>query len=171
DIVVVAKGLASGYMPISALLLSDDIADTVEEFRGGGSYGGHAAACAAALANLDIIEREGLIENARVRGAQFLRELEGLLDLDIVGDVHGIGLMLGVSLVTDRETREPYSALDETLTLAIRRDYGVILHLFDGTIILMPPLIVTEEEVTRTVQAIRGALERVQPDGSIAPLR
>lgn len=170
DLILTAKGLASGYMPIGALLLSNDFADAVQDLGGSGSYGGHAASCAAALTNLDIIEREGLLENARERGAQFLRELsESLGDLEVVGDVHGIGLMIGVDLVSDRSTKAPLEGLDDVLTFDIRRESGVILHVGHGTIVLTPPLVITEAEVTRTVQAIRRALERVSPDGGYTP--
>lgn len=165
DLILTAKGLASGYMPIGALLLSNEFADAVEEVHGSGSYGGHAASCAAALASIDIIERENLLQCARERGAQFQRELEDLLELDVVGEVHHIGLMVGVHLVRDKATKEPLLGIDEELAHDIRRESGVILHVGRGTIILTPPLVITEEEVTRTVQAIRTALLRVSPDG------
>lgn len=171
DVIVVAKGIASGYMPISALLLTNEFADAVEELRGGGSYGGHAASCIAALVSLDIIEQEGLLENARERGEQFRRELRALADeIELIGDVHGAGLMIGLTLVTDRETKAPLLGLDEALMLAIREDYGVILHGWGGTMIMTPPLVITAEEVTRAVQAIGAALRRVRPDGTLAPV-
>ncbi|MFT4233256.1 MAG: aminotransferase class III-fold pyridoxal phosphate-dependent enzyme [Leucobacter sp.] len=171
DLILTAKGLASGYMPIGALLLSNELADVTEEgVHGSGSYGGHAASCAAALANLDIIERENLIQNARDRGEQFQRELEELQQrFDVIGDVHHVGLMVGVDLVKDRSTKEPLSGIDDAMTYDIRRESGVILHIGRGTIILTPPLVVTEQEVTRTVQAIAKALERVGADGSYTP--
>ena len=169
DLILTAKGLASGYMPIGALLLSNEFAAGTEGVHGSGSYGGHAASCAAALANIDILEREDLLQNAKDRGAQFQRELSELLELDVVGDVHGIGLMIGVDLVSDKSTKAPLTGLDEVLTFDIRRESGVILHVGRGTIILTPPLVITEAEVTRTVQAIRRALERVTPDGGYTP--
>lgn len=169
DLILTAKGLASGYMPIGALLLSDEFAEATEGVHGSGSYGGHAASCAAALASIDIIERENLLQHAKDRGAQFQRELSELLELEIVGDVHGIGLMIGVDLVKDKRTKEPLLGLDDVLTFDIRRESGVILHIGRGTIILTPPLVITEAEVTRTVQAIRKALLRVSPDGGYTP--
>lgn len=170
DMIVLAKGLASGYMPIGALLLSNDFAQAVESLGGAGSYGGHAASCIAALTNIDIIERENLLQNTKERGAQFLRELEELKDLEVVGDVHGAGLMVGVSLVSDRATKEPLAGIDEALTLSIREESGVILHVSRGNVVLTPPLTISEAEVTRTVQALRRGLERIRPDGTLAPV-
>ncbi|MFT3798318.1 aminotransferase class III-fold pyridoxal phosphate-dependent enzyme [Microbacterium sp.] len=169
DVILLAKGLASGYMPIGAILLSGDVAAVVDPLPSGGSYGGHAASCAAAVANLDIIEREGLLENARARGAQFLAELQPLLELPVVGDVHGVGLMLGIDLVADKATKQPLDGIDLPLTQAIRDESGVLLNVSHGTIVIMPPLVITAEEVTRVVQAIRLAVERLDPDGTLHP--
>lgn len=165
DVIVCAKGIASGYMPIGALLIRSDVADTVEGDYSGGSYGGHAVSCAVAKASIEIIERENLLQNARERGLQFLSELQPLLDLPVVGHVHGLGLAIGVELVSDKKGRTPLALEDPTLVARFREDTGVILGLHGNTVALTPPLTISPEEVTRTVQAVSFITERLAVDG------
>lgn len=165
DVMVCAKGMASGYMPIGALMISAEIADTLEGDYTGGSYGGHPVSCAVTKANIEIIERENLLENARERGLQFLSELQPLLDLPVVGDVHGLGLALGVELVSDKTARTPLSLDDPTLIGRFREDTGVILGLHGSSLVITPPLVITAEEVSRTVQAVAFITERLSTDG------
>ena len=170
DVMVCAKGMASGYMPIGALLISSQVADTIEGCGPGSSYVGHPVSCAVAKANIEIIEREGLLENARQRGLQFLTELQPLLDLPVVGNVRGLGLMLGVELVSDKKTRAPLVLTQPDLIARFREDTGVILNVHgrEGhpAITLTPPLVITAEEVTRAVQAIAYVTERLSTDGT-----
>lgn len=167
DILLLAKGLASGYMPIGALLLSEEVSEVVKGLKGTGSFGGHATACAVALASYDIIERENLLENTKARGEQFMRELAPLAALPAVGDIRGEGLMIGVELVTDKNSKEPMPNVDVLLAREIRKQSGVILDVRNSTICITPPLIITEQEVTRIVTAIKDAVERLNPDGSL----
>jgi len=166
DVMILAKGMASGYMPIGALLLRSKLADTLEGDYTGGSYGGHPVSCAVAKASIDIIERENLLENARERGLQFLSELQPLLDLPVVGDVHGLGLALGVELVSDKKARTPLALDDPTLVTRFREDTGVILGLHGHTLVITPPLIIKAEEVSRTVEAVTHITERLSTDGT-----
>ena len=96
-------------------------------FPMGFTYNGHPTSCAVALANLDVIEREGLLERARETGAYILERLRELLDLPVVGEVRGVGMMHAVELVGDRETRAPL-AMDAALQDVIRRETGVIVR-------------------------------------------
>jgi len=164
DIAVCAKGMASGYMPIGAVIMSADVADTIEGSSAGGSYGGHPTSCAVAKASIDIIERENLLENSRERGLQFLSELQPLLDLPVVGDVRGLGLLVGVELVADKETRAPLVVADD-LNKRFREETGVIPGVFDNVIEITPPLVITSQEVTRTVEAVAFISERLSTDG------
>lgn len=164
DIIICAKGMASGYMPISAILVSAEVADTLEGTYAGGSYGGHPTSCAVAKANIDIIEREDLLGNARLRGAQFLSELQPLLDLPVVGDVRGLGLMLAVELVADKSTRAPL-VLDPALAACFRDDTGVIFGLHGNALAVTPPLTISPEEVTRATEALAFIAERLSTDG------
>ncbi|WP_181257359.1 aspartate aminotransferase family protein [Pseudaminobacter soli (ex Li et al. 2025)] len=165
DIIVLAKGIASGYVPLGALLLDGDVADVLDGASGGGSYAGHLMASAVASANIDIIERENLLEASRLRGAQFLEELRELLNLPVVGDVRGRGLMVGVELVSDKTTRQPlldrFPNLKKDIDRFVRTRHGVILGIHGGTIALTPPLVITPREVSRVVDAVGDTLARV----------
>lgn len=116
DLVTLAKGLTSGYLPLGASVVSDEIWATITEalpdgmpFSHGYTYSGHPACCAAALANLDIIQREDLPANAASVGDHLLTRMRELERFDSVGEVRGMGLMIGIELVTDRATRRGFS--------------------------------------------------------------
>ncbi len=174
DVIVTAKGITSGYMQLGAVLVSDDIAETVtsDEHYGfpiGFTYCGHPTACAVALENLSIIEREGLVDRARTVGAHLLSALEDMADLYVVGEVRGVGMMLAVELVADRETRVPLP-MDGAPQDVIRRETGVIVRASGSTLVLSPPLVMTEEEADEVAVALRSVLERTEPTGIIRSL-
>lgn len=165
DIIVLAKGIASGYVPLGALLLDGNVADVLDGSSGGGSYAGHLMASAIGSANIDIIERENLLEASRLRGAQFLGELHELLNLPIVGDVRGRGLMIGVELVSDKATRaslfDRFPNLRKDIPRFARRRHGVVLAIHGGAVALTPPLVITPREVSRVVDAVGDVLARI----------
>lgn len=165
DMIVLAKGIASGYMPMAALLLDDGIADAVNGLGPGSSYAGHAVGAAVASANIDIIEREKLIENSQLRGQQFLDELAPLNDHPLVGNIRGRGLMLGVELVTNKETRQSLfgsaPALNKGIPRYIRHKHGILLTVRSGAIVITPPLIVTADEVTLICEAIADTIHQI----------
>jgi adenosylmethionine-8-amino-7-oxononanoate aminotransferase len=113
DIITSAKGLTSGYSPLGAMIVSDRLAEPFigrdVSFMHGFTFGGHPVSCAVALANLDIIEREGLLDHVKANEATFRATLEGLRDLPIVGDVRGKGFFYGIELVKDRATKETFT--------------------------------------------------------------
>jgi putrescine aminotransferase len=171
DLIVTAKGITSGYVPLGAVLLSAELAEVLGRDHGfpvGFTYNGHPTACAVALRNLEIIEREGLLERARSTGDFLLNELTALEDLPVVGEVRGVGMMLGIELVSDKETRTPIS-MHSAPHDVIRRETGVLVRDCAHTLVLSPPLVMTEAEAGEVVAAVRAVLERVQPDGSITP--
>lgn len=173
DIIVTAKGITSGYCQLGAVLVSDDVAETITAdpehgFPIGFTYNGHPTACAVALANLAIIEREGLLDRARHVGDYLLSALEGLLDLEVVGEVRGAGMMLAVELVADRETRAPLP-MDFAPQDVIRHETGVIVRNCGHTLVLSPPLIMTEQEADEVAAAMRSVIERTEPSGVVRP--
>ncbi|WAL39890.1 aspartate aminotransferase family protein [Brevibacterium sp. BRM-1] len=113
DIITCAKGITSGYAPLGAMIASDRLFEPFgkggETFYHGYTFGGHPVACAVAMKNLDIFEREGLNENVLTNGPAFRATLEKLKDLPIVGDVRGEGFFYGIELVKDKETKESFS--------------------------------------------------------------
>ncbi len=167
DMLTMAKGLTSGYVPMGGVMCRPHV---VEAFADENSlshlltFGGHPVAAAAALANLDIIEREGLVENAATMGALLLEGLEGLRTKHpTIGDVRGLGLIAGVEVVKDRESKAKFADDGPELkTLATSlRDLGLPTRA--GTIInLCPPLCITADEVGRIVAIVDGALSEME---------
>ncbi|AJF68870.1 aspartate aminotransferase family protein [Streptomyces vietnamensis] len=174
DIIVTAKGITSGYVPLGALLVSDGLAEVLLRDHGfpmGYTYNGHPVATAVALANLDIIEREGLLARATSVGSFLHGELKAQLgDLPIVGEIRSVGMMLAVELVQDRATRAPLPLDPARMPHdVIRREAGVIVRDSAHSLVLSPPLVMTETEAKEVATALRGVLERTTPTGEIRP--
>ena len=174
DIVTLAKGLTSGYVPLGASVVSDEIWQTISEkmpdrmpFSHGFTYSGHPVACAAALANLDIIEREGLVDNAAEMGSYMLGRLEELQRYDSVGDVRGLGLMAGVELVADKETNrgfaDPHKACERVEHESWDRGlYSRAMGIeFVG---LAPPLTIDREAIDKMVEILADSIEAMEGD-------
>jgi adenosylmethionine-8-amino-7-oxononanoate transaminase len=167
DIMCFAKGLTSGYIPMGATMCTEEIYDAFlgtpgdgKEFRHGNTYSGHAAAAAAAVANLDIIDREDLPGNARDVGAYFLKQLRGLDKHPIVGDVRGIGLLARVELVDDAATRRPFKSPGAVGLKVQKRahELGLIFRPVGDVITFSPPLILTMEEADIIVELLDQAI-------------
>ncbi|PKV81457.1 aspartate aminotransferase family protein [Nocardia fluminea] len=145
DVITIAKGLASGF-PLSGIAASRELMAKAWPGSQGGTYGGNAVACAAAVATLEVIEAEGLVGNAAVRGAQLLAGVENLAT-KAIGDVRGLGLLVGAEFTTP--TGEPDTA---TASAAQRAAVGKGLLLLTcgahmNVVRMIPPLIVTETQV------------------------
>lgn len=165
DIIVAAKGITSGYIPLGATLMSDEIYDVISRpqceggvFSMGLTYFGHPVACAAALKNIEIMERENLLGNASTVGAHFQQAAKSLLALDIVGDVRGMGLMLGVDLVADKATKAPLPGAAEAIFKGCV-DRGIMVRPLGGRIIISPPLIINVAQCDAIIAAITGAAQ------------
>ena len=170
DIITCAKGITSGYSPLGAMIASDRLAapfiDSDESFLHGFTFAGHPVSCAVALANLDIFERDGLLEHVRSHEAAFAAALDDLLDLPIVGEVRGAGYFRAIELVKDRDTRATFSKTesDELLRGFLSNrllDLGLICRADDRgepVIQLSPPLIAGPEEFDFINETLRTAL-------------
>lgn len=174
DIITVAKGLTSGYVPLGAMIASERLAEPflsgTNWFAHGITYGGHPVGSAVALANLDIMEREGLNQHVRDNSPIFRSYLERLLDLPIVGDVRGDGYFFGIEMVKDKSTKETFNA-DESERL-LRGFLSQALFeagLYcraddrgDPVIQLAPPLTATETQFAEIEQILRAVLTEAQ---------
>jgi adenosylmethionine-8-amino-7-oxononanoate aminotransferase len=170
DFLSTAKGLTSGYFPLGAVIVRDSVGDVVvsdDGFVSGFTYTGHPTACAVALRNLELIESEGLLDNAREMGAYLLEGFRSLLELPVVGDVRGLGLMLGIELVSDKATKEPALDLGKEIGERFFRETGVIVRTIGSTLIFSPPLVFTREDCDAVVTAVRSMLERCDVDGTL----
>ena len=162
DIVTMAKGIGNG-VPLAAVTTRREIAEVLTRRLHFNTFGGNPVSMAAGLAVLDVIDEEGLQENAHRIGGRLLRGLRRLQDRHpLVGDVRGMGLMLGMELVTDRTTRAPASA--HTLeVLEAAREMGVLLGKggLDGNVLrVKPPLCITAEDVDFALDVLDRALTR-----------
>jgi len=172
DIMTMAKGLGSSYVPIGSVVATTQVADAFvgEEnvFHAALTAGGHPVATAAALANIAIIEGEGLVNRSAEMGGYFLNLLTDLsASHPIIGDVRGIGLLLGVELVSDRETKagfpESFRIIDR-MTEKFRQR-GLLLRMLGPQILQMaPPLCVTHDEVDRIVADVDSALSELETE-------
>lgn len=165
DIMVVAKGLSSGYAPIAAAITTADIAESLPIFWDVHTYGGHPVSAAAALTNLRIIQREGLVDHAADLGASFLALLDGLRTHPLVADVRGSGLLLAVELTS--ATGGKGIGIDLQLA-AIAQAQGLVVRPLGGTIMLGPPLVFTQAQVERTVAILDDVLTRLEAQPSPA---
>ncbi|MER3456085.1 MAG: aspartate aminotransferase family protein [candidate division GAL15 bacterium] len=172
DLMTFAKGVTSAYLPLGGVMISREIHQTIleapaaERFMHAATYSAHPTCCAVALRNLDILERENLIERAARLGTRLLEGLQSLKELPVVGDVRGLGLLCGVELVEDRATKAPALGLGARV-LAEARKRGLVTrmrvgqggeHPIGDTILLAPPLVVMEEQVDRMVAILRNSI-------------
>jgi adenosylmethionine-8-amino-7-oxononanoate aminotransferase len=175
DIVTMAKGLASGYMPIGATAVSEDIfqafmgdPDSGRHFRHVNTFGGHPVAAAVSLANIDVIEQEDLVGRSREQGDILLRQLkESLSSLPWVGDIRGRGLLVGIELVQDQSGKTPVSNTFMRSMARFLIDHGILAGKatdveasHNNVLIFAPPLIITDEECEQLVDTVgRGIAE------------
>jgi taurine--2-oxoglutarate transaminase len=158
DILTLAKGINSGYVPLGAMVINQKLADWVrdEYFAGGLTYSGHVLACAAAVASIEAFREEGIVENSAALGDVLREELAKLAKRHpSIGDVRGKGLFFGLELVRDRETREPlvpFNATGETAAPVTRiakaaLERGLYLFVHWNVVMIAPPLTITHEEL------------------------
>jgi adenosylmethionine-8-amino-7-oxononanoate aminotransferase len=175
DIIAIAKGISSAYLPIAATVVKNSVFDSfygeVSENRQVGqvnTYGGHPVSAAVAVRNIEILEAENLAERAADVGAYLLDGLKGLMKThQAVGDVRGKGLLLGVELVKDRTSKEPVAPETTTAVVNFCRDNGVLVgrsvggRRYGNTITMSPPLVITRAECDRIVETLDRALSTV----------
>jgi len=166
DIITCAKGLSSGYLPIGATIYSDRIHSVISEqgkgryFANGYTYSGHPVCCAAALKNLEIMERENIFANAIEVGDYFGQQLQTLTDLPIVGEVRGYRLMQCVEFVANKETKELFpEEMDIGKVVSdIADKKGLLVRPIVHLNVMSPPLIITKEEVDFAVKTLRESI-------------
>ncbi len=175
DIITSAKGLTSGYQPLSATILCEEIYDVISApgavFLHGMTYSSHPAACAAALANIAIMENEDLCGHVRTHGPKFGEALGRLEDLDVVGEVRGSHFMQGIEFVRDRRTRELFGEEADFGGRVARhaQKRGLVVRPLGHMAVLSPPLIIGEKEIAiiedTLRQSIQAALDDVTREG------
>jgi taurine--2-oxoglutarate transaminase len=169
DIITLAKGINSGYVPLGAMVVREPIAKWVRDkyFAGGLTYSGHPLACASAIASIEAFKEEGIVENAAEMGDAFAEALRGLQERHpSIGDVRGLGCFWGIELVKNRETREPlvpFNASGEAFAPVARvskaaLERGLYLMTHWNVIMVCPPLTITREEIEEGISILDEAL-------------
>jgi taurine--2-oxoglutarate transaminase len=169
DILTVAKGINSGYVPLGAMVVSKPIADWVRDkyFAGGLTYSGHPLACASAVASIEAFREEGIVEHAAEMEEHFRAGLGALAERHpSIGDVRGLGCFFGLELVRDRETREPlvpfnatgesFAPVAQLMKAALERGLYLMTHW--NVVMVCPPLTVTREELDEGLAILDEAL-------------
>ena len=172
DIIITAKGITSGYLPLGAMIYSDAIHETISTgdpnrlFANGFTYSGHPVCCAAALKNIEIMERENILAHASEVGSYFEERLHELRELPIVGDVRGMKLMMCVENVADKATKETFpDAINIGKQIANKCDaMGLIVRPIVHLNVMSPPLVLTKEEVDFTVETLGKGIRAVLDD-------
>ncbi|MBU9712027.1 aspartate aminotransferase family protein [Bacillus tamaricis] len=176
DIITMAKGLTSAYLPLSATAVKREI---YEEFKGKEEYdffrhintfGGNPAACALALKNLEILDKENLVERSKVIGSAMLSDLTILLkDHSYVGDVRGKGLLIGIELVKSKETKEPLDVQIVNKVISSCKEKGLIIGKngvtaagFNNVLTLAPPLNIEEKDVSFLTEILVECLNEIK---------
>ncbi|MDC7676099.1 aminotransferase [Asticcacaulis machinosus] len=170
DVIAMAKGLSSGYLPISAVGVSSKIVDVLKtggDFVHGYTYSGHPAAAAVALANIEIIEREGLVERTRNDTGPYLAKALKRLDAHpLVGEARSLGLIGAVEIVAEKGTNHRFGGKEGTAGPLVRDlciKNGLMVRGIRDSIVMCPPLIITHEEIDRIVDIIEQSLNEAEP--------
>ncbi|WP_163102350.1 aspartate aminotransferase family protein [Peribacillus alkalitolerans] len=176
DIITMAKGITSAYLPLSATAVKREIyeafngSDEYEFFRHVNTFGGNPAACALALKNLEIMEKENLFQRSRELGEKVINELKNKLQAHpFVGDVRGKGLLVGIELVSDKRTKEPLDGAKVNGVIATCKQNGVIIGKngmtvagYNNVLTLSPPLNIEEKDLDFVLNTLIGALDQIK---------
>jgi putrescine aminotransferase len=177
DIMQFAKGITSGYVPLGGIGVSDRVRDVMnsvppaKRWMHAFTYSGHPTCCAVALANLDIFEREGLVERARVAGDRMLARLRALEGRDGIGHVRGLGLMAAVEVVADKTTKQlhaPELGVTAKLTEAMLAR-GLYTRVVLDCICLAPPLVTSDADIDRLVDIVAESIAAVLAEVRASP--
>jgi putrescine aminotransferase len=170
DFMTMAKGITSGYMPLSAIMVSDRVADVLNsgiDFSHGYTYSGHPVSCAVAIENIRIIREEKLVERVHDETGPYLtKRLQELLDHPLVGEVRNVGLMGGIELVKDKKTRKTFEPVGDTGTIC--RDHcfrlGLVMRATRDTMLISPSLTWTKGDIDDFMKLTKEALDLTAKD-------
>ncbi|MDP6026527.1 MAG: aspartate aminotransferase family protein [Pseudomonadales bacterium] len=166
DLMPIAKGLSSGYIPIGGVLVSDNVADVLIELGGdfnhGFTYSGHPVAAAAAIANLNIMVDEGIVERVNQETAPYLAERwQTLSEHPLVGETRSAGFLCALELVKNKENREFFDDRGDAGTLCrdICFDNGLVMRAIEDTMVIAPPLVTTKEQIDELLSLVKICLD------------
>jgi putrescine---pyruvate transaminase len=167
DLICIAKGLTSGYVPMGGLIMSRRVGEALVEKGGvyahGLTYSGHPVAAAVALANLDVLDRGGLVERTKNDTGPYLQKAlrDAFADHPLVGEIQGVGAVAAIQFAKDKATRERF-ANEADLTWHSRSvgfELGVIVRSTNGRLIIAPPLVIDHAQIDELVDKMRQAVD------------
>lgn len=167
DIMTMGKGITSSYLPLAMTTVSERVAEPFasDNFAHAVTSAGNPVSAAAALKNIEIIENENMVHNSKIQGEYLMKGLTGLMDKHpVIGDVRGIGLLLGMELVSNRKTKEKFSK-DNDIAGKINKEFrnnGLILQSDGNVVTVGPPLCVNESDCDQIIDGIDASLEVVE---------
>jgi adenosylmethionine-8-amino-7-oxononanoate aminotransferase len=172
DIMCLSKGITGGYMPLAVTLATEEIYNAflgefkdLKTFFHGHSYTGNPLACAAAIACLDLFEKEKTLENLQGKINMLEDWLKDVSGLDHVGNVRNAGFMAGVELTQDKKTKTPYDRAEKMgwrVALSAREN-GVFIRPLGNVIVIMPPLSISEQNLIKLLEVIKSAIIKICP--------
>lgn len=170
DILTTAKGITGGYLPLAATLTTREIYSgflgdypELRTFFHGHSYTGNPLACAAAIANIDLFKKEKTLEKLQTKIASLSKQLKNFRELEHVGDIRQKGFMVGIELVRNKLTREPY-LVEEKIGIRVSqecRGQGLIIRPLGNVIVLMPPLAISMRELQHLTDIVHASVRQV----------
>lgn len=170
DLMAIAKGLSSGYLPIGGVVVSDKVVEGLEQggdFNHGYTYSGHPACAAAALANIELMQRERIVERAGETIAPYFQQrLAELSDHALVGQIRGVGMLGAMQLVPDKSTNRPFKKSGVLGTVCREHSIanGLIMRAVEDAMILSPPLVISEAEIDELFSIVRASLDQTYDD-------
>lgn len=176
DVMTLAKGITSGYLPLSAVMLGERLSSMLieagGEFHHGYTYSGHPVCCAVAIANLEIIEREGLVERVREDTGPYMLKCvhEALDDHPLVGEVRGVGLIGAIEMVEDKATRKRFEPLGRVGLMCRDHcfDNNLVMRAVRDAMVYSPPLTISRGEIDELVDRCRRCIDLTAKDLGIA---
>jgi adenosylmethionine-8-amino-7-oxononanoate aminotransferase len=164
DIISIAKGISSGYVPLGGAGCTDEVMAPIETFLDIHTYSNHPVTCAAALKNIEIIEREKLVENAAEMGKYFLEGLQSLTRHPIVGEARGTGLWAALDLTTDKESRAPFPVPRLMRLVDRAKEKGLIIKNMGQALEFAPPLIVKKADLDEALVILEECIAEEETD-------
>jgi adenosylmethionine-8-amino-7-oxononanoate aminotransferase len=154
DLLTMAKGITSGYVPLGAVGCADKVMEPIKQFMHLHTYGNHPVACAAALKNIQILQEEKLVQNSADMGEYFLEGLKILEKHPTVGEARGTGLWLALDFTSDKKTRAAFPIANVSNIIARAKDRGLLVKTMGAALEIAPPLIINKEDIDLTVEIL-----------------
>jgi adenosylmethionine-8-amino-7-oxononanoate aminotransferase len=166
DIITMAKGITSGYVPLGAVGATDAVMEPIEVFNHLHTYGNHPVPCAAGIKTIEILKRDNLVENAQALGNYFLEGLQAMAHHTIVGEVRGVGMWTAIDFTVDKKTHAPLPA-DHLVNMAVRaKNKGLLIKLAPvrQAFEFAPPLTIQKEEIDEALKIIEECIREEEKE-------